>query len=151
MPECGLLLPMRQERASRSSKSLLFLESWAWNCHKAKELPRDIEAGPADLDCLCFQHLMGSQTQAPPPPSSGSGPCLPPPRPPPPHQLQGCSRGLWLTVSLRAWGVSKWRRRLGLACRVERLASELRLINPRNNRSKQASGRFQEPGPRPQN
>lgn len=36
-----------------------------------------------------------------------------------------------------------------MACRVESLASELKLINLRNNRSKQASGRFRSPGPRP--
>ena len=67
------------------------------------------------------------------------------------HQFQGCDLGLALSVPLRAPGCVHMGKVTGLACGVESLASELRLINPRDDRSKQVSGRFWELGPRLQN
>lgn len=100
------------------------------------------------LCCLCFQFPTSSRIQASSLLNSGSSPlpfltCL--------HQLQGCDSGLVLSVPLRAQGCVCMGKVTGLACRVESLASELRLINPRDDRSKQVSGRFRELGPRLQN
>lgn len=71
-----------KSRPRRVLRSLPFLGCWAWNCHRAEGFLRDTEARPADLCCLCFQHLRSSsRNQAPSLLNSGSSPCptgLPP-------------------------------------------------------------------------